>query len=117
MYRILSISENVRLLITRNDALAIAGFSVVSPKTPEEAPLIAGEREPDAAIIGHSVEPEKRKTIIPEIRRHCPDCLIVFVYVAPETAMEPLADVSLDVTDSAEPLIKALQEKLELPPS
>ena len=40
MFRILSVSRNVRLLITRNDALAIAGYSVVSPRNPLEAPLI-----------------------------------------------------------------------------
>lgn len=112
MYSLLSVSENVRLLLARNDALAIAGFSVVSPKRPKEAPLLAGERAVDAAIIGHSIDPEERKVIIPEIRRHCPSCLIVFVYVAPDKATEPLADISLDVTYGPESLIAVLQEKL-----
>lgn len=111
MYRILSVSRNVRLLITRNDALAIAGFSVVSPREPREAPLILAQQRIDAVIIGHSVEPQTRAELIRNIRRGHPRIPIFFVYTAPQTAGEPLADVSVDVSDGPQALIAAMQER------
>ncbi len=112
MYRVLSISRNVRLLLSRNDVLAVAGFSVISPRSPEEGPSLAAQRQVDAAVIGHSVPAPLRKSLIFQLRRLCPNCVICFVYAAPDTTGEPLADVSLDVTDGPESLIVALQERL-----
>jgi hypothetical protein len=112
MYRVLSTSRNVRLLLSRNSVLALAGFSVISPKSPEAAPLLASQESVDAVVIGHSVDSKTRKKIIAELRRLCPDCLICFVYQQPDNGKEPLADVSLDVTKGPEPLILFLQERL-----
>lgn len=112
MYRILSISRNVRLLLERNDILAMAGFSVISPKHPEEASRLAAQERVDALVIGHSVDAELRKSIIDDLRRECPGCLVCFVYAAPDTQGEPLADVSLDVTHGPESLVIALQQRL-----
>ena len=100
------------LLLSRNSVLALAGFSVISPKTPEETPLLASHENVDAVVIGHSVDPELRKKIIAELRDLSPGCLICFVYVLPSEKTEPLADVSLDVTNGPEPLILFLQEQL-----
>ncbi len=112
MYRILSVSRNVRLLITRNDALAIAGYSVVSPRNPSEAPLIVAQQQIDAVVIGDSVEPMARKQMIGEIRKLKPAMPIFFVYVAPESGGEPLADLSIDVTNGPQALIAAMQERI-----
>ena|ERR1700751_2665144 len=112
MYRVLSISRNVRLLLERNSILALAGFSVVSPKQPEDAPLLASQEAVDAVVIGHSVDSATRKNIIADLRRLCPGCLVCFVYATPETEGEPLADVSLDVTKGPEPLIVFLEDRL-----
>jgi len=112
MYRILSISRNVRLLLSRNNILALAGFSVISPKHPEQAPLLASQEAVDAVVIGHSIEPATRREIIADLRRLRPSCLICFVYTVPDGGKEPLADVSLDVTNGPEPLIAFLQERL-----
>jgi len=117
MYRVLSISRNVRLLLDRNSILALAGFSVISPKRPEEAPLLASQETVDAVVIGHSVDSATRKMLIKELRRLCPGCLICFVYAAPESEGEPLADVSLDVTKGPEPLIVFLEDRLPKSPS
>lgn len=111
MYRIVSVSRNVRLLITRNDALAIAGFSVVSPRSPLEAPLIIAQQHIDAVVIGHSVEPQTRTELIRRIREAQPRMPIYFVYAAPQTTGEPLADVSIDVTKGPQALIAAMQER------
>jgi hypothetical protein len=112
MYRILSTSRNVRLLLNRNSVLAMAGFSVISPRYPEQAPLLAAQEQVDAVIIGHSVDPFVRKSIIHDLRRRCPECMICFVYTAPDTKGEGLADASLDVTKGPEALIRLLQERL-----
>lgn len=111
MYRILSVSRNVRLLITRNDALAIAGYSVVSPRNPLEAPLIMAQQHIDVVVIGHSVEPQTRTELIRRIRQARPHMPIYFVYAAPQTTGEPLADVSIDVTQGPQTLIAAMQER------
>jgi DNA-binding NtrC family response regulator len=111
MYRILSVSRNVNLLLSRNDALAMAGFTVVSPRTPEEAPLLAAERDVDAVIIGHSVEQGTRERIVAAVRHVRPASLVVFVYAFPDTKGDPTADLSIDVTDGPEKLIAALQER------
>ena len=97
MYNILSVSRNTRLLLSRNDTLALAGFRVISPRTPEEAPFLALQQDVEAIIVGHSVEPEVRKTLIYAIRHLCPQCLVFFVYVG-ESQEERLADASIDVT-------------------
>ncbi len=112
MYRILSISENVRLLLARNDILAVAGFSVISPKHPEQAVMLAAREQVDGVVIGHSVESRVRAWLIRDLRRVCPNCVICFVYAAPEKTGEPLADISVDVTGGPEPLITALQDRL-----
>jgi hypothetical protein len=112
MYTILSTSRNTRLLLARNDTLALAGFRVVSPRTPEEAPYLALEKKVDAVLIGHSIEQNDRRILIEALRRTAPDSLIFFVYAAPERSGEPLADVSLDVTSGTGPLIKELQKRL-----
>ena len=112
MYRVLSISRNVRLLLSRNHVLALAGFSVMSPREPEQAAALAAQQAVDAVIIGHSIMGRQRKSIIHDVRRVCPQCLIGFVFVAPDVQGEPLADFSLDVTQGPEPLITALLERL-----
>ncbi len=113
MYRILSVSRNARLLITRNDALAIAGFSVVSPRNPLEAPLIVAQQQIDAVVIGHSVEPPVRRRLITSIRTMNPGLPILFVYAAPQTTGEPLADLSIDISNGPQALIAAMQERAE----
>jgi DNA-binding NtrC family response regulator len=115
MYRIVSVSNNLRLLINRNDALAIAGYSVVSPRVPEETPLLLHRERADAVVIGHSIPAEERETLIAAIRAVTPALPIIFVYQKPAGAPEPRADVSLDVTDSPGPLIEYLVAKLERP--
>ena len=112
MYRILSISRNVRLLLSRNDAISLAGFSVITPRHPEQAAILASQERVDAVVIGHSIEPSLRKSVIDEVRAICPGCLVCYVYTAPDTSGEPLADVSLDVTRGTEPLITYLQKQL-----
>ena len=112
MYRVLSTSRNVQLLLERNNVLALAGFNVISPRRPDESVTLAASEDVDAVVIGHSVDADTRKAIIADLRRVCPGCLICFVYAAPETKGEPLADVSLDVSQGPEPLVAYLKDRL-----
>ncbi len=111
MPRIISVSQKTGLRITRDATLAAAGSTVISPRTPEEAPLLVRQQLVDAVVIGHSVEAEERKRIIPAIRQAC-DCPIVFVYIRSESPKEALADVCVDVTDGNAALVRALEELL-----
>ena len=111
MYNILSVSRNTRLLLSRNHTLAIAGFRVISPRTPEEAPFLALQQKVEAVVLGHSVEPEVREPLIYAIRHLCPDCLVLFVFTG-EGQEEPLADASIDVSKGNEPLVRELQRRL-----
>jgi DNA-binding response OmpR family regulator len=109
--RILSVSRNPRLLATRNDALAIAGYSVASPKDPRDA-IAQYARSPfDAVIIGHSVEAELRKQLIEGLRQMKPSVSIVFVHAAGADA-EPLADVTVDSAEDPVAIIIALDKLL-----
>ena len=112
MYRILSVSRDDLFLLNRNDVLAAAGFSVISPREPEDTTALAAGERVHAVIIGHSVEPPLRRSIIEKIRAAYPQCIVCFVYAAPQATGEPLADVSVDVTREPERLIIALQERL-----
>ncbi len=74
--------------------------------------MLASHEDVDAVVIGHSVDADTRKTLITELRRVRPGCLICFVYEKPDEGTEPLSDVSLDVTKGPEPLITFLQDRL-----
>jgi hypothetical protein len=112
MYTVLSLSRNTRLLLERHNTLAMAGFRVVSPRNPEEAPFLALQKNVDAVIIGHSIEPANRAVLMKTFRRICPACLVVFVYTYPQSQGDPHADLSVDVTKGSHPLIDALQARL-----
>ncbi len=115
MFTIVSVSRDTRQLIERNDTLALSGFRVISPRTPDEAPLLAVQQNVDAVVLGHSVEGAQRRAIIDSIRRVSPECLIVFAYTRPNGQPdEPLADASIDVTHGSEPLLNVLQTRLTL---
>jgi DNA-binding response OmpR family regulator len=110
--RILSISNNVALLITRNDSLAVAGYSVSSPRQPEDAPLLFRKEHFDAVLIGDSVPPPVRKQVIEELHEHDDSVPIIYVYADPQRNVEPHADLCVDVTRDPEELLKALDSAM-----
>ncbi len=108
MYRILSVSRDARLLFTRNNALAAAGFRVIAPTTPARAPQLVAGQNIDAVVLGHSLAPKTRQHIIQKVRQIDPCCPIFFVYEHPDTKGEPLADLSIDVTHGSDALVHEL---------
>ncbi len=61
--RLLSVSRSTPLLIGRNDMLALAGYSVASPREPLDAVLLLQHEDYLAVLIGHSVLPEEAEAI------------------------------------------------------
>jgi DNA-binding NtrC family response regulator len=106
--RILSVSANTRLLVTRNDTLSLAGYNVVSPHSPEDTAELLARSHFDAVVIGHSVPADTRTKIIRAVRQIAPNVPVIFVYIGPTDDQEPLADFSVEVTDPVN-LIRALE--------
>ena len=111
MPRILSVSRNPRLLAKRNDALAMAGYGVASPKDPRDATLLVVQEKFDAVIIGHSVEGTLRNHLIESIRDLRPTIPVVFAHPT-GTEEEPLADVTVDAEEDPYAIVNALDKLL-----
>ena len=99
------------LLLTRNDLLAVAGYSVASPRRPEDAPTLFNAERFDAVLIGDSVPPRVRKHLIEQFRQNS-DVPILYVYVDPRRPDEPLADECVDVAGDPQPLLQAIEHHI-----
>ncbi len=113
MSRILSVSSDTHLLVTRNVVLAAAGYYVASPKVPQEAASLLAEGNFQAVIIGDSVIPETRRQIILALRGTSSSIPIIFVSASPDSGDESLADVSVDVSGGPLPLVRVLDSQLK----
>ena len=102
----------MQLLLMRNDALAMAGYSVAAPRHPEDAPALVRQGRFDAVVIGHSIPRALRTRLMKEIREIAPQIPIVFVYAAPMEDDGSGADVSVDITDGPFSLIRVLDHQL-----
>jgi DNA-binding response OmpR family regulator len=111
--RILSLSANYGLLLTRNDLLAVAGYSVASPRRPEDAHMLFSGEVFDVVLIGDSVPPPTRKQIIRELRAIRAEVPIIYVYVNQMRRDEPLADECVDVSHDPQPLLQAIERSLK----
>ncbi len=78
--KILSVSRERGTMLARNDALAIAGFSVSSPKTPEEAIPILLTTDIDVILLGHSIPKAERKTLAAQFRALRPKVPIIVLF-------------------------------------
>lgn len=108
--RILSISHNPRLLIARNDMLAVAGYAVSSPRHPGDAVQLFRQNTYDVVVIGHSVTAGERKEILDALERIGPRVPVIFA--APDgEPPEPRADAIVDVADP-DSLMQALARLL-----
>ncbi len=96
--RILSISNNPRLLAARNDVLAVAGYSVASPRNPGDAALLFRQNPCDVVIIGHSVGADQRSQIIQAIRALEPEIPVIFAAPAGHPP-ESLANAAVDIAN------------------
>jgi DNA-binding response OmpR family regulator len=111
--RVLSISNNPGLLLTRNDMLAVAGYSVSSPRHPEGAGVLFSTETFDAVLIGDSVPSRVRTSIINELRSIRAQTPILYVYANATRAHEPRADECVDVTGDPNALLTALEQHIK----
>jgi DNA-binding response OmpR family regulator len=110
--RILNVSRDRAILLARNDALAVAGFSVVSPREPSEALPILATSNIDIIILGHSIPFEERDHLRGEFRQIAPDVPVIVLYKGvPQEGEQADAFVSID--DGSEVLIQAIHNCLE----
>ena len=78
--RILSVSRDRTFLLPRNDALAIAGFSVSSPKEPAEAVHILLSTNIDVIVLGHSIPKSERMALTAQFRAVKPEVPVIVLF-------------------------------------
>ena len=105
--RILSVSRDRTFLLPRNDALAIAGFSVSSPKQPGEAVHILLTSDIDVIVLGHSIPKEERLDLISKFRSVKPAVPVIVLFDEKPEKDEP-ADAFVPVHAGPEVLIGAI---------
>lgn len=108
MPRILSVGEKTTRLLSRNNALTAAGYSVATPRRPEEAPLLLRQDRFDAVVIGHSVPNPLRAQVIQELKAAAPQVPVIFVFASPLADDGEGADFSVDVSDGPIELLRKL---------
>jgi CheY-like chemotaxis protein len=84
--RILSISYDKALLLTRQLLLTELGYEVVSAEGFAEAWEKCEDLEPfDLVIIGHSIPPKDKERIIEHLKKHCDSPVLALLrpYEAP----------------------------------
>ncbi|HVP42738.1 MAG TPA: hypothetical protein VMS96_04870 [Terriglobales bacterium] len=110
--KILSVSRERSTLLARNDALAIAGFSVSSPKTPEEAIHILLTMEIDVIVLGHSIPKEERMGLAAQFRALKPAVPIIVLF-EDRPGEDEKADAFVPLRAGPEVLIGAIHACLE----
>ncbi len=100
------------MLLARNDALAMAGFSVSSPREPAEAVHILVSSDVDVIVLGHSIPKAERAELsrrFREIRSEVP--IIVMYEDKPED--DERTDAFVGISEGPEVLIAAIQSCLK----
>ncbi len=105
--RILSVSRDRSFLLPRNDALAIAGFSVTSPKEPGEAVHILLSTDIDVILLGHSIPKSERMSLMTQFRAIKPGVPVIVLFDRKPEEDEP-ADAFVPVRAGPEALIAAI---------
>ena len=105
--KILSVSRERSILLSRNGALAIAGFSVSSPRNPEEAIHILRSAKIDVIVLGHSIPKTERMALAAQFRSVKPGVpIIVLLEGKPEEG--ETADAFVPLRAGPEVLIGAI---------
>ena len=109
--RLLSVSRDTPLLIGRNDMLAIAGYSVSSPREPLDAILLLQHDDYLAVLIGHSVLPDEALAIANKAKAL--QIPAIFVYQGHVQAPE-WADLAVDTSKHIGLLLQFLDQQSEM---
>ena len=109
--RILSVSHDRATMLARNDALAVSGFSVVSPRQPADALYILATSDIDIILLGHSIPAEERAEMMQQFRGMKKQVPIIVLYDIPPDDAEK-ADAFVALSDGPERLIEAIEKCL-----
>lgn len=109
--RLLSVSRDTPLLIGRNDMLAIAGYSVSSPREPLDAILLLQHDDYLAVLIGHSVLYDEALAIANKAKAL--QIPAIFVYQGQVSAPD-WADFSVDTGKNIGALLRYLDQQSEM---
>jgi DNA-binding response OmpR family regulator len=111
MGRILNISYDASLLMTREELLKREGFEVVSVLGFEGALKAAKTCQYDVVILGHSIPREEKRKIATEIKV-CDEHIRLLSLRRHDTAPLPEADFSLDASEGPAVLVATVTEIL-----
>jgi hypothetical protein len=106
--RLLSVSRSTPLLIGRNDMLAIAGYSVSSPREPLDGIVLLEHDRYLAVLIGHTVLTEEAEEIAEKAKSL--GVAAIFVHQGGATAPE-WAELSVNTDSEIARLLKFLDGK------
>ena len=109
--RLLSVSRDTPLLIGRNDMLAIAGYSVSSPREPLDAILLLQHDDFLAVLIGHSVLPDEALAIAEKAKSLQVPAVFVF---QGQVQTPDWADFSVDTQRNIGALLNYLDQQSEI---
>jgi len=110
--RILSVSRDRAVMLARNDALAVAGFSVVSPRHPGESAQILATSDIDIILLGHSIPYQERTDLVHRYREMGAKAPVIVLYDGQPQEGE-VADAFVSIDDGPEELIHAIDECLK----
>jgi CheY-like chemotaxis protein len=106
--RILSISYDKALLLTRQLLLKELGYEVVSAEGFAEAWEKCEDVEPfDLVIIGHSIPPKDKERIIEHLKKHCDSPILALLKPYESPAREATHSVQADA-DLFLPIVREL---------
>ncbi len=105
--RLLSASDDLPLLATRNEILTGAGYDVISACT-DEVLSLAGQA--DGVLLGYSIPLEKRASLAVQLRHRFPRTPIVVIHHTNEEAGAEFATASVNCLDGPRALLDLLEQ-------
>jgi hypothetical protein len=109
--RLLSVSRSAPLLIERNDMLAMAGYTVSSPREPLDALILLQRESYLAVLIGHTV-PEHEADVIADKARSL-GIPAIFVYHG-KIRVPEWADLAVEIDSGVGRLLNFLDQRYDI---
>jgi CheY-like chemotaxis protein len=111
--KILSVSQDVNLAMTREMLLVASGYSVSTALNSEDAVRRCESGSFDLIMIGHSMPFDQKKRLLRELRKRC-STPILGLYRPGESPMKE-ADYLFDATESPALLLEAVRDIFRTP--
>ena len=105
--RLLSASDDLPLLATRNQILTRPGYDVIAASI-DEVLSLAGNA--DGVLLGYSIPLEKRASVAIQLRHRFPGIPIIVIHHSNEEAGAEFATVSVNCLDGPQALLDLLEQ-------